>query len=92
MSYSKIEIHYRGDGINSAQGVNTRQGVVKKRAVSLNKKVQDYGDKYGYSSLRVDYSLDHLIIRGGGETLLDKDINGDSNEYIRSIESYDWLY
>ena len=58
----------------------------------LPKKVQEYGDEHGYGSLSLDYSGDHLIIRGGGDTLMDLDINGtNNNEYIRDIVSYEWL-
>ena len=43
--------------------------------------------------MKIDYSYDHLIIRGGGEVLMDIEINRtNNNEYIRSIVSYDWLY
>lgn len=92
MSYSKIDIHYKTDGINTLKSVDTRQGVVKHKVISLPEKVQKYGDRYGYSSLTVTYSLDHVIIKGGSEVLLDRDINGtNNNEYIRSIVSYEWL-
>lgn len=91
MSYTKLNIVYYTDGINTTASVKTRTGN-KHRTIALPKKVQEYGDKYGYSSLRVDYNLDHLIIKGGGETLMDTDINGtNNNEYIRGIVSYEWL-
>ena len=92
MSYSKIEVVYTTDGINTKANVNTRQGE-KHKTVVLSKKVRDYGDRYGYYSMSIDFIYDHLIIRGGGEVLMDIDINGaNNNEYIRSIVSYDWLY
>lgn len=91
MSYSKIQVNYYGDGINSQQAVTTRQGVVKKATITLSNKVKEYGDKYGYDSIVVDFSLDHIILKGGGSVLLDKDINGASNEFIKKIESYHWI-
>ena len=91
MSKTKLKIVYVTDGRNTKASVNTRQGE-KYRTIALPKKVQEYGDKNGYSSLYLDYSLDHLIIRGGGETLMDLDINGTNNdEWIRGIVSYEWL-
>lgn len=92
MSYSKIEVRYTTDGINTKDSVKTRQGE-KHKSLPLPKKVQEYGDRYGYSSLNITYHQDHLIISGGGETLMDVDINGtNNNEYIRSIVSYEWQY
>lgn len=90
MSYSKIRVHYYGDGI-SCDSTNTRQGVEKKVTLALPKKVTTYGDAHGYSSLSVSYSLDHIIIKGGYETLMDVDINASSREYITRIISYEWL-
>jgi len=90
MSYSKIEIRYHGDGI-SLDGTQTKQGVQKKVTLSLNKKVQTYGDQHGYDQLTVSFSLDHVIIYGGGNTLMDTDINAGSREYISRIDGYDWL-
>jgi len=92
MSYSKLEVRYTTDGINTRASVNTRQGE-KHKTITLSKKVQEYGDRYGYSSISVGYSYDHIILRGGGEVLFDQDINGtNNNEYIRSIVSYEWQY
>ena len=90
MSYSKIQVRYYGDGI-SLDGKNTRQNVEKKVTIPLPKKVIEYGDFYGYDSMYVTSYLDHLIIKGGGATLLDKDINGSSREYISRIVGYEWL-
>ena len=90
MSYTKLEIHYTTDGINTRACVNTRDGV-KKKTLALAKKVTEYGDKYGYSSIKISYSEDHIILRGGSEVLMDTDINGTNNdEYIRSIVSTEW--
>ena len=92
MSYTKIRVRYYGDGINSNQSVNTRQGVVKKVTITLPKRVIEYGDKHGYSYMHVTHNEDHIIIRACGETLLDQDINGGSNEWIKRIVDYEWLY
>lgn len=90
MSYSKLKITYYTDGVNTNASVNTRQGN-KHRTLALPQKVQEYGDKYGYSRITIDYRLDHLILKGGGEVLMDIDINGtNNNEYIRGIVSYEW--
>ena len=89
MSYTKIRIEYYGDGI-ACNGRDTRKGVLKKATIALPKKVTEYGDAHGYSSLSVSYSADHLIIKGGWETLMDKDINASSREYISRLVSYDW--
>ena len=91
MSKTKLKIVYKTDGVNTKASVNTRQGD-KHRTIALPKKVQEYGDKNGYSSLSLDYNNDHLIICGGGDTLMDLDINGTNNdEWIRGIISYEWL-
>ena len=92
MSYTKLNIRYTTDGINTESlGVKTREGE-KHRTIALPKKVQEYGDAHGYSSLRLDYYRNHLLIKGGGETLMNLDINGtNNNEYIRRIVSYEWL-
>lgn len=91
MSYTKLEIHYTTDGINTQASVNTRDGI-KKKTLTISKKVQEYGDKYGYSKINVDYNLDHIILKGGYEVLQDQDINGsNNNEYIRSIVDIKWL-
>lgn len=85
MSYSKIEIHYWGD----QQESDAKKP--KTKTISLNKKVQDYGDFFGYYLLSVGSYQDHLIIRNvSGEVLMDKDINGDSYEWISVIVSYEW--
>ena len=92
MSYSKLEVRFIGDGLRM-DGHNARGGE-KKRVITLPKKVIEYGDRHGYSSLYVTYDCDHLIIKGGryGEVLFDRDINGEDNrEYIRDIVSYEWI-
>ncbi len=91
MSYTKIQVRYYGDGLNTRQSVNTRKDVEKKVTITLPKRVIEYGDKHGYYSMRVGFCSDHIIITGSGETLLDKDINGGSNEYITRIVDYEWL-
>lgn len=91
MSYIKIRINYYGDGINTHGYEKTRQNVLKTVTLSLPKKVIECGDEYGYNNLDISNSCDHIIIRHYGETLMDKDINGSSNEYIRHIESYEWI-
>ena len=90
MSYSRIRVYYYGDGL-SCDGTATRQGVEKKITLDLPKRVIAYGDAHGYSSLSVDYSRDHIIIRGGYTTLMDTDFNGSSSEYIKRITRYEWL-
>ena len=90
MSYTKIQVRYYGDGI-SLDGRNTRQNVEKKVTIPLPKRVIEYGDRYGYNTMSVSKSEDHVIIRGGGVVLLDKDINGNSREFISCIVGYDWI-
>ena len=90
MSYTKLEIRYIGDGMNSAV-LNSREGE-KRRVINLPKKVQEYGDRYGYESLAVSFWTDHIIIKHGITTLMDKDFNGSAhNEYIRELLSYEWI-
>lgn len=89
---SKLEIRYLTDGLNTLTSVKTRQGE-KRRTITLPKKVQEYADAHGHYSLVVDHSWDHLIIKGGGEVLMDIDINGtNNNESITKIVSYTWIY
>jgi len=90
MSYTKIEVLYHGDGI-SLDSTNTRQNVQKKVTLLLTKKVVEYGENYGYDELEVSYHGDHIVIKGGYDVLMDKDINGSSREYISRIDSYTWL-
>ena len=91
MSYTKLEIRYTTDGVNTQADVNTRDGE-KHRTITLPQKVQNYGDRYGYDSLSIEYNQDHLIIKYGDTILMDQDINGtNNNEYIREIVSYEWL-
>lgn len=80
--------------INTYSSVNTRAaGTVKKKTITLPKKVQEFGDKRGYYNIFITHHQDQLILRGGGETLMDLDINGtNNNEYIRSIVKTEWLY
>ena len=90
--YTKVEIQYTGDGLNTSQNINTRQNVIKKKLLPLNKKAQDYGYTHGWNSLNISYSCDHIIIKieGTSTKLQDNDINEGSNEYICSIVSYTW--
>lgn len=91
MSYTKLEIRYTTDGVNTQADVNTRDGE-KHRTLALPKKVQEYGDKYGYDTLTLNYNGDRLIIKHDDTVLMDTDINGtNSNEYITSIVSYEWM-
>ena len=91
MSYTKLDVRYVTDGLNTLANVNTRQGE-KHRIITLPQKVQKYGDRYGYDSLSIEYNQDHLIIKYGDTILLDQDINGtNNNEYIRESVSYEWL-
>ena len=91
MSYTKLDVRYITDGANTLANVNTRQGE-KHRTITLPKKVQEYGDRYGYDALVITFELDHLIIKYDNTVLMDMDINGtNNNEYIRSIVSYEWL-
>ena len=90
MSYSKLKITYYTDGVNTNASVNTRQGN-KHRTLALPQTVQEYGDKYGYSRITIDYLWDRLILKGGGEVLMDVDINGtDRWNGIERIVSYEW--
>ena len=91
MSYTKLKVTYYTDGINTRSYVNTRKGN-KHKTLYLPQKVKEYGDKYGYHTISLDYSDDHIILEGGGEILMDMDINGTgNNEYIRGIVSHEWL-
>lgn len=82
MSYSKLKITYYTLGLNRR---------TKHRTLALPKKVQEYGDKYGYSVITIDYLWDRLILKGGGEVLMDVDINGtDRWNGIERIVSYEW--
>ena len=91
MSYTKLEIRYTTDGLNTQACVNTRDGE-KHRTLNLPQKVQEYGDKYGYDALTLNYNGDRLIIKYGDTELMDTDINGtNNNEYITSIVSYKWM-
>jgi len=91
MSYTKLEIRYIGDGVNSKTDGETRDAI-KKRTLALAKKVQEYGDEHGYDKIELLFNGDRITLKGGAEVLQDQDINGtNSNEYIVSIEGYEWL-
>lgn len=90
-SYSKIQIRYYGDGVNSRQDVNTRQNVVKKVTLALPNRVKAFGEEFGYDAIQINFNGDHIMLIGNGNTLLDNDINGESNEYVESIVDWEWL-
>lgn len=89
--YSKIQVRYYGDGVNSNQNVNTRQNVIKKTTLSLTNRVKAFGEEFGYDTIQLSFNGDHLMLIGNGNTLLDQDINGESNEYIESIVDWTWI-
>ena len=91
VSYSKIQIRYYGDGVNSRQDVNTRQNVIKKATLPLTNRVKVFGEEFGYDTIQISFNGDHIMLIGNGNTLLDNDINGESNEYIESIVDWTWI-
>lgn len=90
-SYSKIQIRYYGDGVNSRQDVNTRQNVIKKVTLTLPNRVKAFGEDFGYDAIQINFNGDHIMLVGNGTTLLDNDINGESNEYVESIVDWEWI-
>lgn len=82
MSYTKLEIYFVGD---------ENYETLKRNVISLPKIVQEHGDKYGYDKLNVSYSGDHIIISYGNLTLMDRDFNGASSEYIYDLLTYEWV-
>ena len=91
VNYSKIQIRYYGDGVNSRQDVNTRQNVVKKVTLALPNRVKAFGEEFGYDAIQINFNGDHIMLIGNGNTLLDNDINGESNEYVESIVDWTWM-
>lgn len=91
VSYSKIQIRYYGDGVNSRQDVNTRQNVIKKVTLTLPNRVKAFGEDFGYDTIQIGFNGDHIMLTGNGTTLLDNDINGESNEYVESIVDWEWI-
>lgn len=91
VNYSKLQVRYYGDGVNSNQDVNTRQNVIKKTTLSLTNRVKAFGEEFGYDAIQLNFNGDHLMLIGNGNTLLDQDINGESNEYIESIVDCTWI-
>lgn len=91
VSYSKIQIRYYGDGVNSRQDVNTRQNVIKKVTLALPNRVKAFGEDFGYDAIQINFNGDHIMLTGNGTTLLDNDINGESNEYVESIVDWEWI-
>ena len=81
MSYTKLEFYFVGD----------ESETLKRNVISLPKVVQEHGDKYGYDKLKVSYDWDHIIISYGNLTLMDRDFNGASNEYIQNLLTYEWI-
>ena len=48
--------------------------------------------EYGYDTIEFLFNGDRITLKGGDEVLQDQDINGtNNNEYIVSIEGYEWL-
>ena len=91
VNYSKVLVRYYGDGVNSRQDVNTRQDVIRKRTITLPNKVKAFGEEFGYDAIQFGFNGDRLFMTGNGNTLLDIDVNGESNEYIESIVDWEWL-
>jgi len=90
--YTSVMMEYYGDGLNSKTMYGGTRDGLKHRQVSVPKKVQEYGNKYGYSKLSFSFYGDHLVIYGGGSCLMDKDFNGAaSDEFITSIVSIKWM-
>jgi hypothetical protein len=53
--------------------------------------VKAFGEEFGYDTIQLSFNGDHLMLIGNGNTLLDQDINGESNEYIESIVDWTWI-
>ena len=77
--------------MNSRQDVNTRQNVVNKVTLPLPNRVKAFGEEFGYDAIQINFNGDHIMLIGNGNTLLDNDINGESNEYIESIVDWTWI-
>lgn len=84
------KVHY-GDGVNSRQDVNTRQNVIKKVTLTLPNRVKAFGEDFGYDAIQIGFNGDHIMLTGNDTTLLDNDINGESNEYVESIVDWEWI-
>lgn len=54
-------------------------------------RVKAFGEEFGYDTIQLSFNGDHLMLIGNGNTLLDQDINGESNEYIESIVDWTWI-
>ena len=79
MSYTKLKIYY-------ATG-----GGARHLSVKLSKKVQEYGDKYGYESLSISHFSYFITIRYNNTVLMDRDVIPAGNWPIQSIISYEWI-
>jgi hypothetical protein len=53
--------------------------------------VKAFSEEFGYDAIQINFNGDHVMLIGNGNTLLDNDINGESNEYIESIVDWTWL-
>ena len=68
MSYTKLNLDYE---------VITAKGKVKKhKKVFLNKKVTEYGDKYGYDKIKVMYQTNNVLIKYNDEVLMNQVFSG----------------
>lgn len=81
-TYSKLEIHYIGD-----EGRETP----KRKIISIPQNIQEFAIRCGYDKLKVSYSCDYIYIKYGNVTLIEKDINGSSSEWIQNLISYEWI-
>ena len=93
MSYSKLRVYYQGDGSNTWNISGTTSQLEKKITITLPVQVKKYGDEYGYDKIVITSYSDHLVLKGSnGQTLFDRDVNGeDNNEYITKITRYEWI-
>lgn len=83
MSYNKIEIRYLGYPYTEKE---------HHKVVYLPKKVKEYGDRHGYSELRVKLLFDRLYIEYGSTTLMDTHIDINWANYMTDLISYEWQY
>lgn len=81
MSYTKLEIQYESPS-----------GDARHVTVKVPKKVQEFGDRYGYESLSISNGKWSLTIRYNSTTLMQREIlNYLETEGIKSIVSYEWV-
>ena len=74
--YSKIQVNYRFNG-DTAE---------KKVKMTLTKKVLDYAAANGYDALEVAFDADRIVLRGGGNVLLQKVM-----DKALTITGYEWI-